>query len=88
MIDDFEHFLRITKENGNNVAVKYIRYLKKVARIAIANKWMDEDPFVNKRYTRTQAKRKALNEDELKSLMLLNLADWPSADYGILGRSR
>ncbi len=25
MIDDFEHFLRVTKENGNNAAVKYIR---------------------------------------------------------------
>ncbi len=29
MIDDFEHFLRMTKENGNNAAVKYIRYLNK-----------------------------------------------------------
>lgn len=75
MIDDFGHFLRITKENGNNAAVKYIRYLKKVTRIAIANKWMDEDPFVNKRYTRTQAKREALNEEKLKRLMLLHLSD-------------
>ena len=80
MIDDFEHFLRINKENGNNAAVKYIRYLKKVTRIAIANKWMDEDPFVNKRYTRTQAKREALNEEELKRLMLLHLTDWPSLE--------
>ena len=64
MIDDFEHFLRVTKENGNNAAVKYIRYLKKVTRIALANKWMDEDPFINKRYTRTQARREALNEDK------------------------
>ncbi len=54
----------MTKENGNNVAVKYIRYLKKVTRIAIANKWMDEDPFINKRYTRTQTRREALNEDK------------------------
>lgn len=80
MVDDFEHFLRINKENGNNAAVKYIRYLKKVTRIAIANKWMDEDPFVNKRYTRTQAKREALNEEELKRLMLLHLTDWPSLE--------
>lgn len=80
MIDDFEHFLRITKENGNNAAVKYIRYLKKVTRIAIANKWMDEDPFINKRYTRTQAKREALNEEELKRLMSLNLSDFPSLE--------
>lgn len=80
MIDDFEHFLRVTKENGNNAAVKYIRYLKKVTRVAIANKWMDEDPFINKRYTRTQAKREALNEDELKRIMSLNLTDFPSLE--------
>lgn len=80
MIDDFEHFLRVTKENGNNAAVKYIRYLKKVTRIALANKWMDEDPFINKRYTRTQAKREALNEDELKRIMSLNLTDLPSLE--------
>ena len=70
----------MTKENGNNVAVKYIRYLKKVTRIAIANKWMDEDPFINKRYTRTQARREALNEDELKRIMSLNLTDLPSLE--------
>jgi len=80
MIDDFEHFLRVTKENGNNAAVKYIRYLKKVTRIALANKWMDEDPFINKRNTRTQAKREALNEDELKRIMSLNLTDLPSLE--------
>ena len=80
MIDDFEHFLRVTKENGNNAAVKYIRYLKKVTRIALANKWMDEDPFINKRYTRTQAKREALNEDELKRIMSLNLTELPSLE--------
>lgn len=80
MVDDFEHFLRVTKENGNNAAVKYIRYLKKVTRIAIANKWMDEDPFINKRYTRTQAKREALNEEEIKRIMSLNLGEFASLE--------
>ena len=47
MIDNFEHFLRVNKENGNNAAVKYIRYLKKVTRVAIANKWLSEDPFID-----------------------------------------
>lgn len=41
---------------------------------------MDEDPFINKRYTRTQAKREALNEDELKRIMSLNLTDLPSLE--------
>lgn len=80
MIDDFEHFLRVTKENGNNAAVKYLRYLKKVTRVAIANKWITEDPFIDKRYTRTVANREALNEKEIKSIMSLNLANLPRLD--------
>ncbi len=51
-----------------------------MTRIALANKWMDEDPFINKRYTRTQAKREALNEEELKRIMSLNLTDLPSLE--------
>ena len=80
MIDDFEHFLRVNKENGNNAAVKYIRYLKKVTRVAIANKWLSEDPFIDKRYTRTVANREALTEKEVKSIMALNLTALPRLD--------
>ena len=77
MIDDFEHFLRVTKENGNNAAVKYLRYLKKVTRVAIANKWLEDDPFIEKRYTRTEAYREAVNEAELVRIMTLDLSDFP-----------
>lgn len=77
MIDDFEHFLRVNKRNGNNAAVKYIRYLKKVTRVAMANKWLEDDPFINKRYTRTEANREALDESEVKKLMSLNLSEFP-----------
>ena len=80
MIDNFEHFLRVNKENGNNAAVKYIRYLKKVTRVAIANKWLSEDPFIDKRYTRTVANREALTEKEVKSIMALNLTALPRLD--------
>ena len=76
MIDDFEHFLRVTKENGNNAAVKYLRYLKKVTRVAIANKWLEDDPFIEKRYTRTEAHREAVNEAELVRIMTLDLSDF------------
>ncbi len=76
MIDDFEHFLRVTKENGNNVAVKYLRYLKKVTPVAIANKWLEDDPFIEKRYTRTEAHREAVNEAELVRIMTLDLSDF------------
>ncbi|MFN1208969.1 phage integrase SAM-like domain-containing protein, partial [Enterococcus lactis] len=63
MIDDFEHFLRVNKGNGNNAAIRYVRYLKKLTRVALANKWLDEDPFIDKHYSRTATNRGHLGEE-------------------------
>lgn len=80
MVDDFEHFLRVRKMCANNAAVKYIRYLKNVVRVGIANKWIDDDPFIGKRYTRTKSDREFLNENELKAIMRLDLTMLPRLD--------
>lgn len=80
MVDDFEHFLRVRKMCANNAAVKYIRYLKNVVRVGIANKWIDDDPFIGKRYTRTKADREFLSENELKAIMKLDLTTLPRLD--------
>lgn len=80
MVDDFEHFLRVRKKCANNAAVKYIRYLKNVVRVGIANKWIDDDPFIGKRYTRTKSDREFLTEEELKAIMTLDLSGLPRLD--------
>ena len=80
MVDDFEHFLRVRKKCANNAAVKYIRYLKNVVRVGIANKWIEDDPFIGKRYTRTKTEREFLTEDELKAIMKLDLSALPRLD--------
>lgn len=80
LVDDFEHFLRIRKKCANNAAVKYIRYLKNVVRVGIANKWIDDDPFIGKRYTRTKSDREFLTEEELKAIMTLDLSGLPRLD--------
>lgn len=80
MIDDFEHFLRVNKGNGNNAAIRYVRYLKKVTRVALANKWLDEDPFIDKHYSRTATNRGHLGEEEVKRIMALNLTEFPRLD--------
>lgn len=80
MIDDFEHFLRVNKGNGNNAAIRYVRYLKKVTRVALANKWMDEDPFIDKHYSRTTTNREHLSEEEVKRIMSLNFSELPRLD--------
>ncbi|MCM1520307.1 MAG: site-specific integrase [Lachnoclostridium sp.] len=80
MLDDFEHFLRISKNCANNTAVKYMRYLKNTMQYAIAHKWIAEDPFMGKKFRRTQAKRQFLTEEELVTIMSLNLSATPRLD--------
>lgn len=80
MIDDFEHFLRVSKGNSNNTAIRYVRYLKKVSRVALANKWLDEDPFIDKHYSRTSTNREHLSEVEVRRIMSLDLSEIPRLD--------
>ncbi len=80
MVDDFEHFLRVRKQCANNAAVKYIRFLKNVVRVGLANKWIDDDPFIGKRYVRTKTEREHLTEDELQRIMNLDLTEFPRLD--------
>ncbi|WP_301875007.1 phage integrase SAM-like domain and Arm DNA-binding domain-containing protein, partial [Bacteroides caecimuris] len=44
-IRDFEYWLKTTMNCRNNSALKHLKNLKKVIRIALANEWMTKDPF-------------------------------------------
>lgn len=77
LLDDFEHFLRMKKACANNAAVRYLRCVKNVMQYALAHKWISHDPFIGKKYQRTYAKREFLTEQELKSIMELDLAEIP-----------
>lgn len=76
-IQDFEHFLRMTKQTANNTTVRYLRYLKNVLQYAMAHKWVSEDPFVGKRFKRTVAEREFLTEPELQAMMNVDLHEFP-----------
>lgn len=77
MIDDFEHFLRVSKNCANNTAVKYLRYLKNTIQYAIAHKWITEDPFIGRKFHRTQAKRQFLTEAEIMEILKLDFSMMP-----------
>lgn len=46
-ITKFEFFLKTVRNCNHNSALKYINNFKKIIRIALANQWMDRDPFYN-----------------------------------------
>ena len=68
-ITKFEYFLKTTRKCNHNSALKYVNNFKKIVRIALANQWMDRDPFYNYKVQYETVDREFLNEDEVKALV-------------------
>ncbi|PNW27417.1 site-specific integrase [Formosa algae] len=64
----FEFFLKTVRKCNHNSALKYINNLKKIIRIALANQWMDIDPFYNYKVQYETVEREFLNTEEVDSL--------------------
>jgi site-specific recombinase XerD len=68
-ISDFEYYLKTTRKCCHNSTVKYIKNLKKIIRIALANGWMMSDPFANIKYHLDDVDLAYLTEEELNIMM-------------------
>ncbi len=68
-IKDFEHYLKTVRNCGHNTTVKYIRNLRKIIRMAIANGWLKKDPFSSITYRLKEVKRAYLTDPELELLI-------------------
>jgi len=68
-ISKFEYFLKTTRECNHNSALKYVNNFKKIIRIALANQWMDRDPFFNFKVHFETVEREYLNEEEVQKLI-------------------
>ena len=56
-VQNFEHFVKVRKNCAQNAAVKYLKNLKKITRLALVNKWIADDPFSEIRFHQTQSNR-------------------------------
>ena len=68
-ITKFEYFLKTKRECNHNSALKYVNNFKKIIRIALANQWMDRDPFYNYKVQFDTVEREFLNEEEVQKLI-------------------
>lgn len=68
-ITGFEHFIKTEKACAQNATVKYLKNLKRITRIALANKWMDTDPFFDIQFKYTPTNREFLVEEEIRLLL-------------------
>lgn len=68
-IRDFDFWLKTEKKMQNNSALKHLKELKKIMRIALANGWIKKDPFYGIRLRRDEVNVEFLSREELETLI-------------------
>lgn len=64
-VTSLEFYLRTVRHCNNNSAVKYIKNLKKIIHICVANNWLVRSPFINYKTKIKEVIRDFLSSDEL-----------------------
>ena len=67
-VEGFDHYLRTKAMCSNNTTVKYIQTFKKIVRIAIQNRLIDRDPFIEYKGKVQTVDREYLNDEELNRI--------------------
>lgn len=73
-IREYEHWLKSTMNCKNNSALKYLKILKKVIRIALANEWIKKDPFLGIKFRYDEVDIEFLSREELDILINKNFS--------------
>ncbi|MFI3315893.1 MAG: site-specific integrase [Rikenellaceae bacterium] len=68
-ITDFEFYLKSVRGCQHNSAIKHLKNLKKVVRIALANSWIKHDPFLGIQFKHTKTETQFLTSEELSTLI-------------------
>jgi len=68
-ITGFEYYLKTERNCGHNTAVKYITNFKKIIRIAYANNWIQNDPFLHWKAKLKIVDREFLTDGEIQKLI-------------------
>ncbi|WP_428329533.1 site-specific integrase [Mucilaginibacter sp.] len=67
-VTSLEFYLRTVRHCNNNSAVKYIKNLKKIIHICVANNWLVRSPFINYKTKIKEVIRDFLSSEELDSI--------------------
>ncbi len=68
-IKDYEFYLKTERNCSHNSAMKYLKNFKKIIRIALANKYITKDPFVNIRFTLEEIEQDFLEDSEIQRII-------------------
>ena len=68
-INGFIYYLKTEQNLSHNSALKYVAYFKKIIRVAVANGWLDKDPFYNFKLRPQTIDKEFLSNDEIIKLI-------------------
>jgi len=68
-ITDFEFYLKSVRNCGHNSSLKYIKNLKKIILIALANNWLKTNPFSAYKVKFKTVERQFLSEEEIQTML-------------------
>ena len=68
-LNDFDYFLRNTKNCNNNSTIKYIRNFGKIVKQCYANGWIEKDPYLNYKGRVKEIDRTYLSQEEIENLL-------------------
>jgi site-specific recombinase XerD len=67
-VKGFDFYLKTQLKLSNNTVVKYLARLKKVVRLALANRWIEDDPFAQFKMRFVTANKEWLDANEIKRI--------------------
>jgi site-specific recombinase XerD len=68
-LNDFDFYLRNTKNCNNNSTIKYIRNFGKIIKQCYVNDWIEKDPFIKYKSKVKEIERVYLSEKEIQSII-------------------
>ena len=67
-IQDYIHFLKVEKSLSENTLIRYMKVIKKITNMSIANDWIQKNPFVNIKFYEQEVHKEFLAKEELEIL--------------------
>ena len=68
-ISDFDLFLKTVKNCQQNSAIKHLKLLKKVTKLAVTNDWIKKDPFISYKFKLETIDKEFLTDEELNAII-------------------
>ena len=68
LVRAFEFYLKTEKSCQQNTVIRYMKCLKKITNLSLANEWIAKDPFVGIKFHEKEVIREFLTMDELLTI--------------------